>query len=59
MRYVYPTYNHLKAENPTPIYKHIKVDYYLPQCTPSKEEILEFVKCIVTEKEFKPYTDPV
>lgn len=59
MRFVYPVHNHLKSEDPTPINMHIKVDYYLPQCPPSKSELLEFIKCIVTGKEFKNYTDPV
>lgn len=59
MKLVYPVYNHLKAEDPTPIDRHIKVDYYLPQCPPSKEELIEFIKCIVTRREFKPYNEPV
>jgi sulfhydrogenase subunit delta len=59
MKLVYPAYNHLKAEPPTPIDSHIKVDYYLPQCPPDKDEILEFIKCIVTGREFKPYREPV
>jgi len=59
MKLVYPVYNHLKSTNPEPIDRHIKVDYYLPQCPPSKEEILEFIKCIATKREFKPYRDPV
>ena len=59
MRFVYPMYNHLKATNPEPINRHIKVDYYLPQCPPSKPEILEFVKDIVTNQKFQNYRDPV
>ncbi len=61
MRFVYPSYNHLKAENPEPIDRHIKVDYYLPQCPPNKKEILDFVKKIVLGIEPKkiPYTNPV
>jgi sulfhydrogenase subunit delta len=59
MKLVYPVYNHLKSEPPTPIDNHIKVDYYIPQCPPNKEEILEFVKCLATGREFKPYRDPV
>lgn len=59
MRFVYPKYNHLKAEDPTPIDRHIKVDYYLPQCPPSKEELLEFIKCFVSGKKFHPYLNPV
>lgn len=59
MKLVYPTYNHLKAEPPTPIDKHIKVDFYIPQCPPNKEEIVEFVKCIAQRRTFKPYREPV
>ena len=47
MRFVYPVYNHLKSENPEPIDRHIKVDYYLPQCPPSKKEIVDFFKKII------------
>jgi sulfhydrogenase subunit delta len=59
MRFVYPKYNHLKATNPTPINMHIKVDYYLPQCPPSKDEINEFIKCILSNRDFKAYESPV
>ncbi len=61
MRFVYPVYNHLKSTNPEPIDMHIKVDYYLPQCPPSKKEIMEFVKCIATGREFSYHQckDPV
>jgi len=61
LNFVYPVYNHLKSTNPEPIDSHIKVDYYLPQCPPSKEEILEFIKCITTGREFSYHQckDPV
>jgi coenzyme F420-reducing hydrogenase gamma subunit len=59
MSFVYPKHNHLKAEDPTPINRHIKVDYHIPQCPPDKKEILEFVECILTGREFKPYVSPV
>lgn len=59
MNFVYPKHNHLKAEKPTPIGKHIKVDYYIPQCPPSKEELFEFLKSIVMNKDVKQYADPV
>jgi coenzyme F420-reducing hydrogenase gamma subunit len=59
MKFVYPKYNHLKSEDPTPIDKHIKVDYYVPQCPPSKEELLEFVKCLAMGKKFRAYQNPV
>ena len=59
MRLIYPKTNKLKSSLPQPIDMHIKVDYYLPQCPPSKKEILDFVQCILTGREFKPYTNPV
>lgn len=59
LKLIYPVHNHLKNENPTPIDKHIKVDYYLPQCPPDKDEIISFVQCIATGREFKPNRDPV
>ena len=57
--FVYPKHNKLKETMPTPIDRHIKVDYRLPQCPPDKDEILEFIECIITGREFKEYTDPV
>lgn len=59
MKLVYPSYNHLKPTIPTPISDHIKVDFYLPQCPPNKEEIIEFVKTIVNGRKFKNYDNPV
>jgi sulfhydrogenase subunit delta len=59
MKLIYPVYNHLKSEPPTPIDFHVKVDYYIPQCPPNKDEIVEFVKCIATKRQFKPYREPV
>lgn len=56
---VYPAHNHLKSTNPEPINKHIKVDYYLPQCPPNKQEILDFIKQITIGKQFKLYQEPV
>lgn len=58
-RTVYPTHNNLRSEKPTPIDKHIKVDYYLPQCPPSKEELVEFIKFIATNRRPKSYKEPV
>ena len=57
--FVYPRHNNLKETAPTPLDRHVKVDYRLPQCPPDKDEILEFIECIVTGREFKPYTSPV
>ncbi|MGV8152563.1 MAG: NADH:ubiquinone oxidoreductase [Candidatus Nanoarchaeia archaeon] len=59
MHFVYPKYNHLKTTSPTPISSHIKVDYFLPQCPPSKTELLEFLKNLALGLNFKNYQDPV
>ena len=59
MKFVYPKIDHLKSEKPTPIAKHIKVDFFLPQCPPSKEEILEFLTCILESKTFRNNSNPI
>jgi sulfhydrogenase subunit delta len=56
---VYPRINHLKSVDPTPIDRHIKVDYYLYQCPPDKDELLEFIKIIITNRNWNPYYEPV
>ena len=59
MNFVYPKHNQLKSTPPTPINRHIKVDYHIPQCPPNKEEILNFIKTILTNREFKVTKNPV
>jgi coenzyme F420-reducing hydrogenase gamma subunit len=59
MDFVYPKHNHLKSEKPTPINRHIKVDFFLPQCPPNKEEIMEFIVSIMSGRIFKNYQEPV
>ncbi len=59
MKFVYPKVDHLKSVKPAPIDKYIKVDYYLPQCPPSKEEFVSFIKDILRNIEPKEYEDPV
>ncbi|MCG8700320.1 MAG: hypothetical protein MI922_19860, partial [Bacteroidales bacterium] len=59
MNFVYPKHNHLKSVKPTPVNLHIKVDHHIPQCPPSKTEILEFVKTILTNRPFNPIPNPV
>jgi coenzyme F420-reducing hydrogenase gamma subunit len=59
MHMVYPKIDHLKPLDPTPINRHVKVDFYLPQCPPSKEEIIKFVKTVLLGTTFKEYEDPV
>jgi coenzyme F420-reducing hydrogenase gamma subunit len=56
---VYAKVNHLKSVPPTPLDRHIKVDYYIPQCPPNKDEIFEFLKCMLLGKEFRNYQEPV
>ncbi len=59
MSIVYPKHDHLKSVKPTPIHKHIKVDYFIPQCPPNKDEILSFITSMVSGRIFKNYRDPV
>jgi sulfhydrogenase subunit delta len=56
---VYSKTSHLRSVDPTPIDMHIKVDYYLPECPPNKEELLEFIKFIGTGRKPKQYKEPV
>ena len=59
MRFVYPSHNKLKEEPPTPLNKHVEVDYYIPQCPPNPEEIVAFIKDMILGKKFKKYKSPV
>lgn len=45
--------------NPSPIIKHIKVEYCIPGCPPDREEIKKFIKEILLGKTFYNYQDPV
>jgi len=49
----------LKDQKPTPIDKHVKIEYYLPGCPPDKNEILTFIKDIVLGKTPRIYDKPV
>jgi len=44
---------------PTPIDRWVKVDYYLPGCPPSEEEVLNFIKDIALGKEPRLSLNPV
>ena len=57
--FVYPKINHLNSEDPTPLDKHIKVDYFIPQCPPNKEEITRFIKLFSIGKKPKTYVKAV
>ena len=58
-RIVYPKLNNKNFINPTPLNKHVKVDYYIPQCPPNKDEIINFIKDLLKNKIPKKYEDPV
>ncbi len=59
MGFVYPKYNHLKSELPTPIKEHIEVDYSLSQCPPDKKELVSFMRSMATGRKFRPCINPV
>lgn len=59
MRFVYPKADHLKSRKPEPIHKHIKVDYFLPQCPPNKDEVIDFIVHFANGTKFRNYRDPV
>lgn len=44
---------------PAPLDAHVKVDYTIPGCPPSKREILEVIKTVALGKAPRPYTAPV
>ncbi len=49
----------IKDLTPTPIDMHVRVDYYIPGCPPSKEEIKRFLKDIANGTLPKPNENPV
>ncbi len=56
---LYKKIKELEDVNPTPVDMHVKVDYYIPGCPPSKEEIKTFIKKIVRGLQPKPNDNPV
>ncbi len=50
---------HLKIVDPTPIDKHVKVDYYIRGCPADKIELLKFFKSALLGKEFKVEEKPI
>ncbi len=42
--------SHLQNVNPVPIDNYVKVDFYLPQCPPSKKEVLTFITDLLMGK---------
>ena len=52
--------NHDIADiDPTPIQKHVEVDYTIPGCPPNRKHILNFIKEVLVGKEPIPYKRPV
>jgi sulfhydrogenase subunit delta len=56
---LYKKQKELQDVQPTPIDEHIKVDYYIPGCPPSKKEIITFIKNIVQGTTPHPNNNPV
>jgi sulfhydrogenase subunit delta len=50
---------HLKIVDPTPIDKHVKVDYYVRGCPADKMELLQLFKAVLTGKKFRPEERPI
>ncbi|MFH1506778.1 MAG: oxidoreductase [archaeon] len=55
----YTKTKHLKSVTPTPIHKHVTVDYSLSGCPPYKGEILRFMKDIVLGNKPRVWQHPV
>ncbi|MFH1053783.1 MAG: hypothetical protein V1740_05200 [Candidatus Woesearchaeota archaeon] len=56
---MYKKDSRVKDLDPTPIDAHVKVDYFIPGCPPSKDEIIKFIKDILLGKEPKRNQNPV
>lgn len=56
---IYTKTEHLKSVNSTEISNHVPVDYMLPGCPPSKEEILNFIQDLLLNKKPTAYNKPV
>ena len=56
---VYKKMEELEDIRPTPIDSHIRVDYYIPGCPPSKREIINFIKSVVIGRQPMPCDNPV
>jgi len=56
---VYKTTDHLNPIEPVPVDKHVKVDYYIRGCPADEAEIVQFIKDILSGKEFKVYEKSV
>ena len=50
---------HLKIVDPTPLDKHVKVDYYIRGCPMDKVEFLQFMKSVLMGKEFHIRERPI
>jgi len=56
---VYPRTDHLKSIPPTPLDKHVKVDYQLRGCPVDKEEFISFIKDLLAKKQFNTFEKPI
>ncbi len=56
---IYKKQENLEDIKPTPIDTHVRVDYYIPGCPPSKREIVNFTKAITVGKIPLPNDNPV
>ena len=50
---------HLRSVEPSPVDKHVKVDYYIRGCPMDKVEFLQFMKSVLMGKEFKVDMKPI
>jgi len=56
---LYEKQEHIKDLDPSPVDKHVIVDYTIPGCPPDKDEIKNFIKAFVQGKEPTAYNNPV
>ncbi|HHE36213.1 MAG TPA: hydrogenase [Candidatus Woesearchaeota archaeon] len=55
----FPSDKRLKPITDVPIHKYVKVDFYIPGCPPSKEEIVQVLKLLVQGVQPRVYDKPV
>ncbi len=49
-RAAYNSTKHLNQVKPTPLSEHVKIDFFIPGCPPSRNEIIKYIKDILLEK---------
>jgi len=55
----FPSDSRLKPITSVPIHKHVKVDFYIPGCPPSKEEIVQVLKWLLQGRTLRVYDKAV